>query len=47
VYLLRHKSDVFVVFHHFQAKVERALEKKIKTVQTNGGGRVLETPFLL
>jgi hypothetical protein len=38
VYLLRHKSDVFDVFHRFQAKVERALEKKIKTVQTNGGG---------
>jgi hypothetical protein len=38
VYLLRHKFDVFNVFHQFQAKVECALEKKIKTVQTDLGG---------
>jgi hypothetical protein len=37
VYLLRHKSDVFNVFHLFQAKFEHALEKKIKNVQTNWG----------
>jgi hypothetical protein len=35
VYLLKQKSDVFNVFHQFQAKVECALEKNIKTVQTD------------
>jgi hypothetical protein len=35
VYLLRQKSDVFTTFHHFQHKVERTLDKKIKTIQTD------------
>jgi hypothetical protein len=34
VYLLRQKSDVFATFHHFQHKLERTLDKKIKIVQT-------------
>jgi hypothetical protein len=36
--LLSQKFDVFATFHRFQHKVERTLDKKIKTVQTDWGG---------
>jgi hypothetical protein len=40
--LLRQKSDVFAVFHRFQPKVERSLDRKIKTIQTDLGGGGVE-----
>lgn len=38
IYLLRQKSDVFSIFHDFQALVERKFNKKILAMQTNWGG---------
>ena len=37
-YHLVAKSDVFAIFHQFQALVERQFSLKIKSVQTNWGG---------
>ena len=37
-YPLVAKSDVFAIFHQFQALVERQLSLKIKSVQTDWGG---------
>jgi histone deacetylase 1/2 len=37
IYLLRRKSDVFHVFHHFQKFVERQFDKKILCMQTDWG----------
>jgi histone deacetylase 1/2 len=37
-YPLAAKSDVFTVFHRFQAQVERQFSLKIKSVQTDWGG---------
>jgi histone deacetylase 1/2 len=36
--LIKHKSDVFQVFHDFQKLVERKFNKKIITVQSDWGG---------
>lgn len=38
IYLLKHKSDVFSVFHDFQQLVKRQFSKKIKAVQSDWGG---------
>jgi histone deacetylase 1/2 len=38
IYLLRQKSDVFAVFHDFQALVERKFDKKILSMQIDWGG---------
>jgi histone deacetylase 1/2 len=38
IYMLRHKSEVFRIFHEFQTLVERQFERKIKTVQTDWDG---------
>ena len=38
IYLLKHKSDVEQAFYTFQKHVERMLDAKIKTVQTDWGG---------
>jgi hypothetical protein len=38
IYLIRHKSDVFQVFHDFQKLVERKFDKKIIIVQSDLGG---------
>jgi hypothetical protein len=35
IYLLKHKSEVFVKFHLFKQHVERLLNRKIVVVQTN------------
>jgi histone deacetylase 1/2 len=37
VYMLRHKSEVFHIFHEFQTLVERQFGRKIKTIQTDWG----------
>jgi hypothetical protein len=37
IYLLRQKSDVFVVFRDFQALVERKFDKQIVAMQTDWG----------
>jgi hypothetical protein len=37
IYLLRQKSDVFSVFHDFQALVERKFDKKIVLCRLTGG----------
>jgi len=46
-YPLTAKSDVFAIFHQFQALVERQFSLKIKSVQTDWGGeyRKLNTYF--
>jgi histone deacetylase 1/2 len=46
-YPLVAKSDVFAIFHQFQALVERQFSLKIKSVQTDLGGeyRKLNTYF--
>jgi histone deacetylase 1/2 len=41
LYLLKHKSDVFVVFLQFQQHVERLLDKKILHVQSDWGDEYL------
>jgi len=38
LYLLRHKSEVFSIFHEFQSLVERQFGRKIQTIQTDWGG---------
>ena len=38
IYLLKHRSEVFKVFHEFQTLVERLFNKKIITMQTDWGG---------
>jgi hypothetical protein len=38
VYLLRHKSDAFTIFHEFQNLVERMFNRKIIAMQTDWGG---------
>jgi hypothetical protein len=42
LYLLKHKSDVFVVFLQFQQHVERLLKKNIIHVQSDWGGEYLK-----
>lgn len=38
IYLLKKRSDVFQVFQHYQALVERKFDSKIITVQSDWGG---------
>jgi hypothetical protein len=38
IYLIRHKSEVFQIFHTFQSLVERTFNKKILSMQTNWSG---------
>lgn len=38
VYLLRHKSNAFTIFHEFQNLVERMFNRKIIAMQTDWGG---------
>jgi hypothetical protein len=38
VYLIRHKLEVFSIFHSFQKLVERTFDKKIIVMQTDWGG---------
>ena len=38
IYLLKKKSDVFLVFQNFQQLVERKFNKKIKSMQSDWGG---------
>lgn len=38
IYLLKKRSDVFQVFHNFQALVERQFDSKILAVQSDWGG---------
>ena len=38
IYLLKHKSQVFQVFHNFQSLVERKFGRKILSVQSDWGG---------
>jgi hypothetical protein len=38
IFLLKNKSDVFTKFHEFQQHVERILNRKIITIQTNWVG---------
>ena len=38
IYLLRHKSQVFSIFHEFQSLVERKFDRKIQSIQTDWGG---------
>ena len=38
IYILKHRSEVFKVFHEFQALVERLFDRKIITMQTDWGG---------
>jgi hypothetical protein len=38
IYLIRHKSKVFQIFHTFQSLVERSFNNKIIAMQTNWGG---------
>jgi hypothetical protein len=38
IFLLKNKSDVFAKFHEFQQHVERILNRKIITIQTNWVG---------
>jgi histone deacetylase 1/2 len=42
LYLLKRKSDVFIVFLKFQAHVERLLNRKILRVQTDWGGEYIK-----
>lgn len=47
LFCLKHKSDVFNIFHRFQSHVERLLNRKILQIQTDWGGeyRKLNTFF--
>jgi transposase InsO family protein len=38
IYLIKHRSEVFSIFHQFQALVERRFERKIINVQSDWGG---------
>jgi histone deacetylase 1/2 len=38
LYLLRHKSEVFSIFHEFQNLIERQFGRKIQAIQTDWGG---------
>jgi hypothetical protein len=38
IYLIRHKSEVFQIFHTFQSLVERTFNRKILAMQTDWGG---------
>jgi histone deacetylase 1/2 len=38
IYLIRHRSEVFNIFHQFQALVERRFDRKIITLQSDWGG---------
>jgi hypothetical protein len=46
IYLLRHKSEVFEKFHEFQQLVERRFNRKIVTIQTDGGNMSDSIPSL-
>jgi hypothetical protein len=35
LYLIRHKSEVFHIFHTFQSLVERTFNRKILSMETN------------
>lgn len=45
MYLLRMKSDFFSAFLHFQTMVERQLDHKILTFQSDGGGEFISKQF--
>jgi histone deacetylase 1/2 len=38
IYLIKHRSEVFNIFHQFQALVERRFDRKIITLQSDWGG---------
>jgi len=42
---LKHKSDVFVCFLKFKCLVENLLSRKIKQLQTDGGGEFTSSQF--
>jgi transposase InsO family protein len=45
VYFLKYKSDVFVVFKEFKAKVEKESGYYIKTLRTDHGGEYISNDF--
>ena len=45
IYLLKNRSEVFDIFHEFQALVERRLGHKIITMQTDWGGEYEKLNF--
>jgi histone deacetylase 1/2 len=42
IYLLKHKSDVLAAFINFQKLVERKFDRKIRTIQSDGGGEYIK-----
>ncbi|GKE46925.1 retrotransposon protein, putative, ty1-copia subclass, partial [Tanacetum coccineum] len=46
VYLLKHKHEVFETFKVFQKEVENQLEKTIKSLRSDRGGKYMSQEFL-
>ena len=46
IYLMTHKSESFEIFKYFHNEVEKQIEKSIKTIWFDRGGKYLSNKFL-